>query len=175
MRTIAITVCMLLLSVAAAHAQTQKIGVCNMTEVFQKSVPGEKAMSQLQNKYKGMKEELETKKKNLEEMRQDMQKQSMVLSQEAKRNKEVEFMKQSRDLQGLFQTYQEQMKGEEDRLSKPILETLQEVLGEYGNDNGFAVILDTRNSGIVFADDTIDVTDEIISELNKAWKNRQDK
>ena len=103
-----------------------------------------------------------------------MQKQSLVLSQEAKVDKEVEFKRKVRDYQDSMRDFQRKAKAEESRLAEPVVMLIRQALGKYGKDNGYAMIFDAK-AGVLYADPKNDITDEIIAVVNKAWKAGQKK
>ncbi len=155
-----------------ALAADLKIAVVDLQEVLEKSDPGQKAISQLQDDFKGMKEELDEKKSTVDELRQQIQKQSLVLSQEAKIDKETEYKQKVRDFQSLYQSYQKKMKLKEQKLRQPIIEELVKVIRDYGQRNNYTMVMDKKNSGVVYNADSIEITNKIIVELNKAWRKK---
>lgn len=167
-----LTAVVLMLVLACPNAFAEKIGVINMQEVVTKSEPGSQAMEKLKTSFESMKTNLDKRKEEIQKMRDDLQKQSMALSQEAKQDKEMDFKRKVRDFQDMFQDYQGKMKAEEDRLSKPIIEQVVSTIRDYGQKNGFTAILDSQNSGMVYFDKTIDLTNTIVTEVNKAWRDK---
>lgn len=159
----------LMLLPGASWAQV-KIGVVDMQTVIAESAPGQAAMAELRTRFESMKEELDKQNAQITELRDELQRQSMVLSQEAKQDKELEYRRIVRDFQDQFQAFQTKMKAEEDRLSDPILEVLLEVIDAYGKNNKFTMIIDGTAAGLVYADETVIITEAIIQELNKAWQ-----
>ena len=99
-----------------------------MQAVIAKSEPGLKAMEQLKSQFKGMKDNLDAQKKSLDSLREELQKQSMMLSQEAKLDKETQYKRKVRDFQDMGQNYQRKLQQAEQNLSKPIIEKLLTVI-----------------------------------------------
>ncbi|MFO7816175.1 MAG: OmpH family outer membrane protein [Thermodesulfobacteriota bacterium] len=170
-KIIFLTLTMILLAVPALAAQ--KIGTVNLQKVMTASEPAQKALGQLQSKSKSIQEKLESKKQEVQSLREDMEKQKMVMSQEAKMDKETELKRKIRDLQDEARAFQRQIKQEQNNLTEPILKILQEVIEEYGQKHDYSMIMDTQNSGLLFAKESMDITDKIIVELNKAWRAAQ--
>lgn len=164
------------LSVAAgvpgmAWAQT-KVGVVDMQRIIADSVPGQQAMNELRTRFESMKTELDKENEAITKLREDMQRQAMVLSQEAKQDKELEYRRLVRDFQDKFQAFQMNMKAEEDRLSEPILEMLLKVITDYGQRNNFTLIMDGTAGGLLYAEESVIITNAVKEELNKAWQAR---
>lgn len=154
-------------------AWASKIGVVDMQVVIAESEPGTKAMAELRARFETMKAELDKQNEILTKLRDELQRQSMVLSQEAKQDKELEYRRLVRDFQDQFQAFQVKMKSEEDRLSEPILELLLNVILDYGKKHGFTMIIDGTSAGLLYADDSVIITENIKQELNKAWGARK--
>ncbi|EGJ51073.1 OmpH family outer membrane protein [Desulfocurvibacter africanus] len=173
---IALTMCACLLGAGVAPAQAEvKIGIVNIQDVLEKSEPGQSVMAEFQGKADEVKKELEKRKNELEKLRGEMEKQSLVLSQDAKQDKELEFKRKVRDYQDYVQVTQRNLQVENDKLSKPIMETLGEVLKDFGKKNKFTMIVDVKTPGVVYTDEANDVTKQVILELNKAWREHKKK
>jgi outer membrane protein len=160
-------------SVAAFAQEPMKIGVINVQEILKKSDPGQQATEQMREQFQGKKQELDEQKSEIEQMRQDLQKQSLVLSQQAKLDKELEFKRKVRDFQDSMENFQRQAKVEEGRLSKPIIETIVKVVNDYGEKNGYDLILDGTAAGVMYVNEPVNLTNQVIVEVNKAWREKE--
>lgn len=170
---ISFTLCFLLLLPTILQAKDMKLGVVDLQEVMEKSEPGQKAIKQLQSEFTEMKSELDKKKAAIDKLRQEMQKQSLVLSQEAQLDKETEYKQKVRDFQSLYQNYQRKMQLKEEKLREPIIEKLVGIIKDYGQKHNYTLIMDKKNSGVVYNSQTIEITKPVIAELNKVWKNKK--
>jgi outer membrane protein len=167
-----LTLFILLAFSSLAYSADFKLGVIDSGQVIQRSEPGQRAFGQLNVQFKDMKTELDKKRDDIQKLRDDLQKQSMALSQEAKQDKEMEFKRKVRDFQDLLQNYQNKMRVEEEKLSKPIIEVLVQVIGDYGKKNGYSAIVDGKQAGMMYVDQTVDITEQVVAELNKAWTSK---
>lgn len=154
--------------VASSVFAEGKIGFVNVPAVIAKCEAGKRAMNELKGKFQGMKKKLDAKKKELDAMKEELQKQAMMLSQEAKLDKETQFKRKVRDFQDMGQGYQVQLQQAEQKLSKPILEKLVQVIQDYGKRHGYTAILDKQGSGVTYVAPEADLTEAIIAEMNKA-------
>lgn len=165
------TVC--LIGVSPAIAADLKVGIIDMQRIVEKSEPGQKAMEELKDDLTKMKSKLDSKKAELEKLNQDIQKQSVMLSQEAKSDKQLEFKRKLRDFQDLRKSYQKKAQNKEQELSGPIVQKLAEIIDAYGDEHNYSFIIDKRNSGLVYGSDALEITEKIMVELNKAWRQQQ--
>lgn len=167
-----ILACFLLLCVCLPAQAETKIGIVDMKAIIAKSEPGSKAMEKLKAQFTDMKKTMDAQKKNLDTLKDELQKQSMMLSQDAKLEKETQFKKKVRDFQDMGQSYQRKLQQAEADLSKPIIDKLMDIILNYGKKNGFTVILDKQASGVVYSTKEADLTQEITTELNKAMRGK---
>ncbi len=171
-KTIILTLFLSLFFSFPALAKDVKVGVVNIQRVMEESEPGEAALKQLKNSFDEMKVELDRRKEDVVKLRQEIQKQSLVLSQEAQIDKETKYKQKVRDFRGLQQSYQKKMQIKEEKLTKPILEELQKVIDDFGQARGYTLILDKKNSAVIFQNDRVEITDLIVKELNRAWSKK---
>ena len=173
MRKSLFLIAFMLLFTASALAAAPKIGIVNMQKIIAKSEPGQDAMTKLQEKFKGAKDKMDKQKEEIQTLRQDLQKQSLVLSQEAKEDKEMDFKRKVRDFQDMYKGYQRKIKQEEQKLSEPVLRLIVDVITTYGKKQAYTTITDAQASGLIYADEKVDLTDTIIVEVNRAWRSKK--
>lgn len=149
-----------------------KMAYVEVQRVLETSEPGEKAMGELTSKFEEMRQELDRERTDLEKMRDEMQKQALVLSQEAQKDLEQELRTKVREFQEMFQAYQGKMQQEEQEISQPIIDVLFDVINKYGEENDYTIIFDAQGSGIIYADEALNITEVIIEKLNAAWEEK---
>jgi len=171
MRKLLITIfALLLMAPAALAASTGPVGVVDVPRIIVQCEAGKQVRAELEKIFKGTKEDLDGQKAGLEKLREEIQKQSLVLSQEAKVDKEVEFKRKVRDYQDSMRTFQRKAKAEETRLAEPVVKLIQKALAEYGKAHGYSLIVDAK-SGVLYADPKANITDTIITVVDKAWRS----
>ncbi len=124
----------------------------------------EKTLSQLQDKKK---KELEPRSANCKKMQEDVEAQRFVLSEEALQEKMMEFQSCQRDLERDFQAAKDEMTVQERKLLAPLAKKLQDAVTEIGKAQGFDLVLDRSTPGVLYAPDSLDVTDLVIKKLNE--------
>lgn len=149
-----------------------KMAYVEVQRVLETSDPGKKAMGELTLKFEEMREELDRERADLEQMREEMQKQALVLSQDAQQDLEQELRTKVREFQEMFQAYQARMQQQEQEISEPIIDVLFDVINKYGEENDYTIIFDAQGSGIIYADEALNITEAIIEKLNAAWTEK---
>jgi len=171
-KALILTAIIVLVSAGLARAEV-KIATCKLQDVITKSEPRSAAIKDIEAKSASLKGQVEKMKKDIEHLQEELQKQNVVLSQQAKADKELEFKRKVRDYQDTVQAYQRQVKAEEEKVREPVIDVLQQVVIEFGKKNGYDIILDVVSPGILYTSDNLDVTNQLIVELNKAWREKK--
>jgi outer membrane protein len=172
-RKVALAIMLVLFTASTAWSQSGKIGVINMKTVMEKSEAAKEAAANLEKKFDGKEKELKAKENELQQLMKDIEAQSMVLSQEAKQNKQIEFKRKYEDFMRLRENTKKDVQEERMHQLKPVLDVLGDVVETYGKKNGFSIIFDRLGVGVLYADQALDVTEEIVVELNKAWRAKK--
>lgn len=153
--------------------ENYKIGVVDLQYVLEKCEAGKAAIAKLQTEFKSLKEKLDKKKAAIDKLRQQLDKQRLMLTQEAQIDKELEYKQKVQEFKTLYSTYQQKMQIKERQLREPIVKELEKVLKQYGKEKNFTLIIDKRNSGVVYNSPKIEITKEVIVKFNQAWRARK--
>lgn len=78
--------------------------------------------------------------------------------------------KQQSDLQALQQRLSAEFQSETEKFNNALRDSIQHYLAVYNKDKKFSLILSKAGDNILYADKTYDITNEIITGLNKAYK-----
>jgi outer membrane protein len=172
-KTIGIALLLVLFSVSSAFAVEGKVGVINMKTVMEKSEAAKEAAANLEKKFEGKEKELKAKEAELQQLMKDIEAQNMVLSQEAKQNKQIDFKRKYEDFMRLREVVKKDVQDERMHQLKPVLDVLGDVVETYGKKNNFSIIFDRLGVGVLYADQGLDITEEIIVELNRSWRAKK--
>lgn len=78
--------------------------------------------------------------------------------------------KQNADLQALQQRLGNEFQTETEKFNKALRDSIQHFLAAYNKDKKYSIILSKAGDNILYADKAYDITNEVISGLNKAYK-----
>ena len=156
-------------TLVAADAGAVKIGIMNVQKVLVESAAGQKAKAKFEKKGKELEAQFTGEQAEIVELQKEIEKKGSVWSKDKKDEMVTEFNKKRRDLQTKSEDAREEMKKLQDKELEPILKALETIVDDFGEDNGFSVILDSKN-GVIYFDDALDVSDALIAELNKVLK-----
>ncbi len=156
-----------LLVPAISSAQTTKIAFVDLEYALNNVDEGKKAKVVLEQNYKQKKAELETQSQNLIRMENELKSQTLVLSDEARRKREQELeeavTKYEQDKKRAFEEWQKK----EASLTRDLLGGLTEIVQEIGKEGGYTFILERHDASVLYAQDNVDLTKQVIDRFNK--------
>jgi len=158
------------LPVSTTAADSFKVGIVDLQRCIQESIEGKKAKDKLQKKKEEMQKKLDERQNKLLQLKKELEKQSMMLSMDAKEDKAKEFERQRREFKYFYDDISKQMRKAEADVRKVLLGDLEKVVGGIGAKGNFTLIFERRSSGIMYLDNTIDITDEAIKEYDLSKK-----
>ncbi|HXX47535.1 MAG TPA: OmpH family outer membrane protein [Myxococcota bacterium] len=129
-----------------------------------KGKEAEKTLTDLQDKKK---KELEPRSDKCKKIQEDAESQKFVMSDEAMQEKQIEFQRCQRDLERDFQAAKDELVVQQQKLLAPIAKKLEDIVNAIGKEKSFDLILDRSTPGVLYAPDTLDVTDLVIKRLNE--------
>jgi outer membrane protein len=112
-------------------------------------------------------EELRPREAELKRLTEEFESQRFVLSKEALQEREINLLKQRRDLERDFQSAQEELEIEQRRIMDPLLRDVRAAVHKVGEANSFTVILERGSPGVLYFETGLDITDLVIQSLNE--------
>ena len=102
-------------------------------------------------------------------MREDYDKQSMVMSDKAKAKKQVELQKSFDEYRQKREKYQMDINNKERQLKAPLLERLKDVVDSVAKKQGLDMVFEVAASP-VYVKEVTDITDLVIKAYDKKHK-----
>jgi outer membrane protein len=166
MRTALRTTLLLALALAPALAAAeQKLGVVDLQRALNEVDEGKAAKALLKRDFDEKQKQLDAKKAEFDKLQLDLEKQAVVMSDAAKRDKAADLDRRARELQGLFVQLQKDLSDREREATKGIFDRMAVIVREIAEADGFSVVLE-RGAGVVYAPTSLDLTDELIRKYN---------
>ena len=149
---------------AVNAADVAKIGVANLQRVMETSNPGKSAQDEIKQQKDKMEQELTQKGGEIEELRKQLERDSMVMSKEKREEKEREVRIKLNDFKSLQKRYRTELQKLEKRLVNTLIRDVSTLVEEIGKKEGYLLII--NNAGVMYSPGSIDITDKLIKELN---------
>jgi outer membrane protein len=147
-------------------AAAQKIGVVDMQRALMETEDGRKAKDQLKKLFEQRQKTLDKQQNELKSLKDSLEKQRDVLSREVLAKKLEEYQKAFAELQSTYMDFQRELAAKEGEMTKPILERFQRIVRRVGQAEGYALILERGEAGVVYVPSTYDLTDLLIQRYN---------
>ena len=156
----------------AAQAETaDKIGFVDMQRALNESSKGKAALERLRGMMELKQVELQKEKELIDMKKDELDKQGLLLNEATRREREEEIRKMERDHSRKFSDSKEELSREEAKYTEGIRLDLLKVVEELGKESGHLLILEKQFSAILYAPESIDLTDTVIKRYD-AWENR---
>ena len=160
-------------SVQAYGADVAKIGTIDFQRILDVSDAGKVAQEQLNKQAQQMEADLKTKGAEIEENRKQFEREALVMNKEMKDSKEREMRIKINDFKQLQQRYTGVARELQFRLVGQIRKDLDQIVKEMGKKEGYLIILERKEAGIIYMPSKIDITDVVIKKYNAQWAKKK--
>lgn len=171
--TMVFSVCLFVAS--SFGADVAKIGVVNFQTILEKSDAGKMAMAEINKHGKELEANLKKKGKEIEEAKNKLEREALVMSKDMREEKEREIRINTNDLKILQNKYTADLRQLEAKLVRNIQKEVLEIIADIGKKEGFLVIFEKREAGVMYSPDTIDITDRLIQKYNSIFSQKSSK
>lgn len=159
--------------------QAQKIGVVDMQRALNETEDGRKAKAKLEKYAAKRQKDLNDKQESLKKLKETLEKQASVLERPVLQKKYEAYQKQVMELQSTYMEFQREFQAKEGELTQDIVLRMRDIMKRVGQKEGYTLILDRNEGGVVFVPSTYDLTDILIQRYNaqggKGGKGRKSK
>jgi len=152
--------------------QTTKIGVVNANEVLEKSAEGKRIIVQLEDKNKKNQNDIAKLDDEIRNLQTKLNTQRLTLTQEAMMNLNSDIERKQTQRKRFAEDSNREMNELSARLFQKIQNELIPIIQQIGKDMNLDVIFDLSQSGTLYFNPTIDLTEEVIKryDASKAAK-----
>jgi outer membrane protein len=158
---------MVFLQPAPLAAQNVKVGVVDLQKFQKNSKAFQKASLGVKKKFDDMQQKLNDERTALSKLDDEFKKQSMMLSLDAQEDKKKELDKKQRQFKFMYDEYSQEMKDTEMEAIKRVMKDLEKVVEVIGQKEGYTIILERRTLGLLYFNNTIDLTDRVTDAYDK--------
>lgn len=153
----------------ATDVFAMNIAYVDIQQAIQSVKAGQKAKKQVEKEIEKRQKKLDETRDNILKLENELKKQELVLSEESKQKKRVEYTKKIQELQGLVAKNQQEMQQEEQKMLAPILEKMRDLLEKLSKEKKYDIVL--MKGAVLYANDQHDLTNELIKTFDKEFKN----
>ncbi len=164
----AVILAAVVLAFAVPVTAQQKLAVIDIQRVVTESDPGKEVMQKLKELTDAKAQEGQALQQTLATFQDQFSKQRFTVSEA----RQAEMSKQIEDQQISIRRFQDDAQRDVTEAQRRELGGLEElilpIINQVGNEQGFTMIFNKFQSGLVYAADSVDITDEVIRRFNTA-------
>ena len=148
-----------------------KIGYVDSNEIMNNFEEVRQVQVDLEKEQKRLEAEFNDLVYSLDSLKQDYERQRLLMSDTRRNEKETEIANKEKSIQK-FQLDKFGPEGEiyrkQNQLLKPVLGKIDEAIQKVGNERGYDFILDAVSGALLYALDSHNLTEDVMEELSKA-------
>lgn len=157
-----------LVALPASAQSVQKVGVIEVQRIVQDSAVGKESLARIQKVSAAKQEDLTKRQTELRDLEKRIQEQGKSLSEEAMEKLQKEYQQKALDLKRFQDDAQRELEELQRRelteLEKKVLPVIETVSKELG----YSLVFNKFQSGLLYADDAVDITAAVIQKFNTA-------
>ena len=158
----------IMMALAMPAAAQNKVAVIDVQRVVTESDPGKEVMQKLRVISDAKAQEGQALQQNLATLQDQFNKQRFTVSEQ----RQAEMSKEIEDQQIVIRRFQDDAQRELQEAQRRELGGLEErilpIINQVGQAQGYTLIFNKFQSGLVYADETVDITDQVITMFNTA-------
>ena len=161
------TTTLLLLSFAllSFNAQAElKAGFINSALILQQAPQAIKAVEKMKKEFTGREQELRSLAQETQTQEENLNKDGAIMSTEQKKRIQDEIIQKKRKIQFDAQSLKEDVDLRRKQEIQALRLSITSVINKYAKEHNFDLIF---TEGVAYADEKVDITDEILQELSK--------
>jgi len=145
-----------------------KIGYIDLQSVIQNSKAGKSAKSSFEAEFNKKRAIIESKAKVLAQQEQDFISQSPLMDDGAKKRRAEELQRDKKELARLRDDFREELQKKDFELTQKILKELESVIQAIGDKEGYTLIVEKTESGVIYGSDSVDITNKVIKAYDSS-------
>jgi outer membrane protein len=151
----------------AATTSGGKIGVIEVQKIVQESAIGKESLARVQKVQQAKQEDLQKRQKELRDMEQKIQDQGKSLSEDAMEKLQKDYQSKALDLKRFQDDAQRELEESQRKELGELEKRIMPVINEVAREQGYSLVFNKFNSGLLFADDkAVDLTEAVITRFN---------
>ena len=171
-KIIGITLIVAVLGIASFSmaSEDSRFGYVNLQEALVISDAGKEAKELFKVEVERIQKDLDKQQNEIKNLKDELDKKSLLLSEETRAKKEMEYQDKLKKFQRFYQDSQDELKGKDSQLTKGIVIDLRKIISKLGQEKGYMMIFEKNESSILYAPKENDLTAEVVKRFNEGRK-----
>ncbi len=150
----------------SAWAQGIKVAVIDVNRVLNESEAGKAAKKKMEDRYEELKKKIDMKNDEARKMKEDLDKQKILLGKEKLQEKEAALNARIAELRQLTQEAEKEMQARQNDLTRDILGIIEGQVNKVVEKEKIDLVLE-RTSGVIHFNPSMDITTKVLDMVNK--------
>lgn len=155
-----------LFAAGPALSEGLKIAVIDVNRILNESEAGKVARKKMEDRYEELKKKIEKVNQEARKMKEDLDKQKILLGKEKVKEREDALAAKVGELRQLTQESEKEMQARQGELTREILKVVEGKIDKVVEEEKIDLLFE-RGSGVIHAAPTLDITEKVLSRVNK--------
>ena len=170
-KKVSLVIGMILLGwLGSVWAADSKIAYVDIQRAINECNAGKDAKKAITKEVEKFQHLIADRQKELQAMKESFEKQALMLTPDARTNKEKEYQNKLREFQRWGEDNQNELNQKRVEMERNISIALVKVIQKIGADDGYTLIFEKNENIVLFASKTIDITDRAIKVFDAQKK-----
>ncbi|HOC59576.1 MAG: OmpH family outer membrane protein [Syntrophaceae bacterium] len=147
-----------------------KVGFINMQEIIQNSNAGKKAADEFKRIFEKKQADIKALENEVKKMKDELDKQSSVMTASARSDKETAYQRKMRDYQIFVDDTNKELQKRDQEYSQTLIPQILKVVRSIAEKEKYALILDISTMPLPYHDKSAEISKRVIEEFNKTQK-----
>lgn len=156
----------------SAYSTEMKMGYIDSNRLLNEYKGKDELKVKLQKQLEKWEKEAMTKKEQIQKLIKEFESQGAMLSDDAKTRKQKDIEQKQME----YETFVQKIWGAEgeakkinEEVMKPVVDKVNIILQKIGKERDYTIIFDVASTGVVYAKEGMDLTNEVVDEINKEF------
>lgn len=149
-----------------AGAEGIKVAVIDVNRILNESEIGKAAKKKMEDRFAELKKGIDKKSDEARKMKEDIEKQKILLGKEKLKEKEDALNARVAELRQLTQEAEKEMQSRQNELTRDILKVIEAQVDKVVKEEKLDLVLE-RTSGVIHVDPSLNITDKVLALVNK--------
>jgi outer membrane protein len=146
-------------------AAAEKIGVVDGMDIVSKSAEGKRVQGSIKSKSEELGKPVAAKRAEIQRQMEEFQKQASMMKEDARKRKATELEQKMKDFEKQGATAEKQLSDFQEKQLGPLYTKLQSAVQAVAQDMKLDIVLDKRQSGLLYMNPSVDITDKVRSKF----------
>jgi len=164
---VVLAVALLIFTWSSGSYAQEKIGFINMRQIIQTSNAGKKAGDEMKRIAERKQAEITAMGRELESMKNELDKKSSVMTASARAEKETAYQKKLRSYQILVNDSNEELQKKDQEVFQKLMPDIMKIVRSIGEKEKYTLIVDVATMPLPYFDKSRDISKKVVDEFNK--------